>query len=287
MIDPSGSDNMTGQADSRSTQASSQTTRADTRSTIVKGEHVLLRASGGERGGREYFTVAGEGKLHTDLGIVDLGAIEGKRWGDTVESHNANAFTIIRPRAPDLFRHLKRTGAPMMPKDIGTIIANTGLCPADTVLDAGTGSGILAAYLGTIAGRVISYEANETFAGNARKNMARAGIASVEVRHGDILEAIKTPELEAEGPFDVITLDMQDAAKAVPGAFRLLRAGGYLAAYSPFFEQATEIRSAVERGGFAEYTTVIVTEQELEVSKRGTRPSTRVGHTGFITIARK
>ncbi|MGA9140466.1 MAG: methyltransferase domain-containing protein [Methanocella sp.] len=254
-------------------------------STISKGEHVLLRASGGERGGREYFTVAGEGKLHTDLGIVDLGVIEGKSWGETVQSHNGNDFTIIKPRAPDLFRHLKRTGAPMMPKDIGTIIAYTGLCPTDSVLDAGTGSGILAAYLGTIAGKVISYEANETFATNARKNMERAGIVNVEVRHGDLVEAAKT--LDPEGPFDVITLDMQEAAKVVPDAFRLLRAGGYLAAYSPFFEQATEIRSAVEKEGFVEFTTVIVGEQELEVSKRGTRPSTRVGHTGFITIARK
>lgn len=34
---------------------------------ISKGVHVLLRAEG-----REYFAVAGEGKLHTDLGIVDL-----------------------------------------------------------------------------------------------------------------------------------------------------------------------------------------------------------------------
>jgi tRNA (adenine57-N1/adenine58-N1)-methyltransferase len=43
----------------------------------------------------------------------------------------------------------------------------------------------------------------------------------------------------------------------------------------------------VEKEGFAEVTTIITSEQELEVSKRGTRPSTRVGHTGFVTIARK
>jgi tRNA (adenine57-N1/adenine58-N1)-methyltransferase len=240
----------------------------------------LLRAQG-----REYFAVAGEGKLHTDLGIVDLGSLEGKSWGEVVLSHKGVEFTIIKPRAPDLFRHMTRTGAPMMPKDIGAIIAYTGLCPSDDVLDAGTGSGVLAAYLGTIARKVITYEANEKFAANARKNMARAGITNVEVRHGDLVEAIKT--LGAEGPFDVITLDMQDAAKVVPDGFRLLRPGGFLTAYSPFFEQATEVRSAVEKEGFAEVTTIITNEQELEVSKRGTRPSTRVGHTGFVTIARK
>jgi len=250
--------------------------------TITSGQHVLLRAEG-----REYFAVAGEGKLHTDLGIVDLAALQGKSWGEAVLSHKGVAFTVIRPRAPDLFRHMKRTGAPMMPKDIGAIIAYTGLCPTDVVLDAGTGSGVLAAYLGIIACRVISYESNERFAENARRNMERAGIANVDVRHGDILEAIESPGLAGEGPFDVITLDLQEAAGIVPAARRLLRAGGFLAAYSPFFEQATEVRSAVEREGFAEATTIVINEHKLEVSKRGTRPSTRVGHTGFITIARK
>jgi tRNA (adenine57-N1/adenine58-N1)-methyltransferase len=115
--------------------------------------------------------------------------------------------------------------------------------------------------------------------------MEKAGIANVEVRHGDLVEVVNAGGIE--GPFDVITLDMQDAAKAVPGGFRLLRPGGFLATYSPFFEQATEVRSAVEREGFVEVLTIITSEQELEVSKRGTRPSTRVGHTGFVTIARK
>jgi tRNA (adenine57-N1/adenine58-N1)-methyltransferase len=248
-------------------------------SRVLAGDQVLLRAEG-----REYFARAGgEGKLHTDLGIVDLSGLAGLGWGERVLSHLGKEFTVIRPRAPDLFRHMCRTGAPMMPKDIGAIIAYTGLCPEDEVLDAGTGSGVLAAYLGTIARKVVTYEANEQFAANARKNLERAGIRNVEVRHGDIIEAM--PALA--GPYDVITLDMQDAAKAVPGAHRLLRPGGFLATYSPFFEQATEVRSAVEKEGFAEYTTIIVNEQELEVGRRGTRPSTRVGHTGFITIARK
>ncbi len=260
------------------------TPRACQDDILLRGQHVLLRAREG-RERREFFAVAGEGKLHTDLGIVDLGSLEGKSWGEAVLSHKNVEFTVIKPRAPDLFRHMTRTGAPMMPKDIGAIIAYTGLCPTDDVLDAGTGSGVLAAYLGTIARKVITYEASEQFAANARKNMARAGIANVDVRHGDLLEAIKT--LDAEGPFDVITLDMQDAARAVPDGFRLLRPGGFLAAYSPFFEQATEVRSAVEKEGFTEVSTIITSEQELEVGKRGTRPSTRVGHTGFVTIARK
>ncbi len=246
---------------------------------IKDGEQVLLRAEG-----REYFAAAGNEKpMHTDLGIVDLKAVTGKEWGDYVASHLGKEFTIIKPRAPDLFRHMKRTGAPVMPKDIGTIIAYTGLCPTDVVLDAGTGSGVLAAYMGIIAKKVVTCEANEQFAANARKNMERAGLHNVEVRHADILEEME----KIEGPFDVITLDLQDAALAIPGAKKLLRMGGFVATYSPFFEQASAVRAAVETEGFQDVITITVTEHEMEYSKRGTRPSTRVGHTGFITIARK
>ncbi len=246
---------------------------------IAPGDFVLLRAAGG----REYFVSAGGDKLHTDLGTVDLKGLEGLEWGSSIETHLGKPFTALRPRAPDFFKHIRRTGAPMMPKDIGVIIAYAGVCPSDVILDAGTGSGVLAIYLGTIAKKVISYEANEQFVEIARKNVANAGLSSVEVRHGDILQELD----RIEGPFDVVTLDMQEAAKAAEGSFKLLRPGGFLAAYSPFFEQATEVRRAVEHAGFSEISTIIVSEQELEVGKRGTRPSTRVGHTGFITIARK
>jgi tRNA (adenine57-N1/adenine58-N1)-methyltransferase len=246
---------------------------------IAQGEFILLRAEGG----REYFTSVSEEKLHTDLGIVNLGEIAGKDWGDIIDSHLGKHFSILRPRTPDFFRHIRRTGAPMMPKDIGAIIAYTGICPADTVLDAGTGSGVLAIYLGTIAKKVITYEINEQFAAIAKKNVANAGLTNVEVRHGDLAEEINN----VEGPFDVITLDMQEAAKVVPGAYKLLRPGGFLATYSPFFEQTSAIRSAVEMEGFRDIFTGLMNEHEMEYSKRGTRPSTRVGHTGFLTIARK
>lgn len=248
-------------------------------SGIAPGDMVLLRAAGG----REYFAPAGGEKLHTDLGIVDLKKLEGMAWGSTIESHLGKPFMVLKPRAPDFFKHMRRTGAPMMPKDIGAIVAYTGICPSDTVLDAGTGSGVLAVYLGTIAKKVVTYESNEQFANNAKKNVELAGLGNVEVRHGDILEEIG----RLEGPFDVVTLDLQDAARAAAGAYRVLLPGGFLATYSPFFEQAAETRKAIEEAGFSEINTIIVGEQELEVGRRGTRPSTRVGHTGFITIARK
>jgi tRNA (adenine57-N1/adenine58-N1)-methyltransferase len=231
---------------------------------------------------KEYFTRA-EGELHTDLGIIKLEELRTKSPGDTVKSHLGVEFIIQKPKAPDFFKHAKRSGAPMMPKDIGVIIANTGVCSSDHVLDAGTGSGILAIYLGGIAKAVVSYEQREEFIGIAQQNIALAGLSNVEVRHGDIVAEIQ----KLDERFDVVTLDTIVSPQVIPYVPQVIYPGGFLAVYSPFFEQTKEIREAIGKTGFSEVQTIETIEREISFTDRGTRPATaRVGHTGFITIAR-
>lgn len=231
---------------------------------------------------KKYF-VKPEGEMHTDLGIIKLNELKDKNFGDKIKSHLGAEFIIQKLRAPDFFVHARRSGAPMMPKDIGIIISNTGLCSSDHVLDAGTGSGILAIYLGEIAEKVVTYEIREEFMKIARDNINMAGISNIECRHGDIVEKIR----ELNEKFDVVTLDTIAAAKVIPFVPDVLYPGGFVAAYSPFFEQAKEIREAIGKTDFTEVRTIETLEREISFTERGTRPSTaRVGHTGFITIAR-
>ncbi len=231
---------------------------------------------------KEYFVLRG-GKLHTDLGIIDLEELKTQFPGDKIVSHLGFEFVIQKPRAPDFFAHAKRTGAPMMPKDIGLIISNTGLCSSDSVLDAGTGSGILAIYLGGIAKRVVSYEKREEFVEIARQNIDLAGLSNIELRRGDIVEEIQ----KLDERFDVITLDTMDASQVIPHVRRVIYPGGFLAVYSPFFEQTKEIRQAIEKTGFIEVRTIETIEREISFTERGSRPATaRVGHTGFLTLVR-
>ncbi|WP_406670971.1 tRNA (adenine-N1)-methyltransferase [Methanolobus sp. ZRKC4] len=232
---------------------------------------------------REFIVKVSDDEFHTDFGIIDLSVLLEKSPGDSVTSHMGQEFTLQRPRMPDFFNHAKRTGAPMMPKDIGTVIAYTGLNKDDAVLDAGTGSGILAMYLGSIAKHVLSYEVREDFVDVAKQNVLNAGLDNVEIRCGNIVDEISS----IEDSFDVVTLDTQDSKDVIPHVRKVLNPGGFLVTYSPFFEQTKDIRKAIDVAGFYDVRTMEFSEREISFSERGTRPATsRVGHTGFITIAR-
>ncbi|WP_328591215.1 tRNA (adenine-N1)-methyltransferase [Methanolobus halotolerans] len=232
---------------------------------------------------REFIVNVCDDEFHTDFGIIDLSVLLEKSPGDNVISHMGQELTIQRPRMPDFFNHAKRTGAPMMPKDIGPVIAYTGLNKNDSVLDAGTGSGILAMYLGSIAKRVLSYEIREDFVNVARKNVLSAGLDNVEIRCGNIVDEISS----VEERFDIVTLDTQDSKDVIPHVREVLNPGGFLVTYSPFFEQTKDIRKAIDEAGFYDVRTIECSEREISFSDRGTRPATsRVGHTGFISIAR-
>ena len=235
-------------------------------------------------GDREYLREPGD-ELHTDLGVVDIP--EDVASGDTLETHLGEEFRARELRGPDLFNHLERTGAPMMPRDIGLVIGHTGAAAGDRVLDAGTGTGILAAYLGRLGADVTTYERDADFAEVARDNMAVAGVAdTVDVRTGDLTE--ETDALAGAEPFDLLTLDTEDAPEVVASAGELLAAGGYLAVYSPFVENSRATVAAAEAAGLSDIETIETIQRELTVDDRGTRPSTAgVGHTGYLTFARR
>jgi tRNA (adenine57-N1/adenine58-N1)-methyltransferase len=167
-------------------------------------------------------------------------------------------------------------------------MGHTGAAAGDRVLDAGTGTGVLAAYLGRAGCEVTTYEQDPEFAEVARENMALAGVEDrVEVRTGDVLEAVGDGDLDGTA-FDLLTLDTADAPAVVEHAPELLVAGGFLAAYVPFVERAREVAEAAREAGLGSLETLETIQREMEFDDRGTRPSTAgVGHTGYLAFARR
>ncbi len=232
-------------------------------------------------GNREYLRDPGE-ELQTDLGVLTVP--EDVQPGDIVSTHLDEEFTVRRLRGPDLFHHFDRTGAPMLPRDIGLVVGETGVSAGDRVLDAGTGTGVLAGYLGRIGAEVVTFERKADFAEVARDNIEMADVAdSVDVRTGDIVENI-----DDLGEFDVLTLDTPDAAEVVAHAPDLLADGGSLGVYAPFVESARETELAAREVGLENVRTMETIQREMDFDERGTRPSTSpVGHTGYLVFARK
>lgn len=233
---------------------------------------------------REYLLESGE-TLETDLGVLDVP--DDVEAGDVVETHLGTPFVARRLRGPDLFHHLERTGAPMMPRDVGLVLGHTGLTADDRVLDAGTGTGVLAATMGRLDADVVTYERNEEFAAVARENMQIAGVSeNVEVRTGDVTADLEP--LVASDSFDVITLDTEDAPSVVERTPDLLVAGGSVAVYSPFVEHSRRVVESAREAGLTDVRTLETIQREMDFDERGSRPSTAgVGHTGYLTFARK
>ena len=232
---------------------------------------------------REYLVEPGT-EFGTDLGVLEVPA--DVTAGDTVETHLGTPFDVRTLRGPDLFTHLERTGAPMMPRDIGLVVGLTGVASGDRVLDAGTGTGILAVHLGRLGASVTTYEIDPEFADVARENMVTAGVADhVTVHTGDVTDEL--PGLVDGKPFDVVTLDTGDAPDVVERVPDLLVGGGFLAVYSPFVEGARDAVEAAEKAGLESVTTHETIQREMEFTERGSRPSTAgVGHTGYLVVAR-
>jgi len=229
---------------------------------------------------REFLCAPGE-ELHTDLGVVEVPADAAP--ADTVETHLGEPFRVRALRGPDLFEHFERTGAPMMPRDVGLIVGHAGVAAGDRVLDAGTGTGVLAAYLGRSGADVLTYERDAEAAAVARENMALAEVEdAVEVRTGDVTE-----HLADLGRFDLVTLDTADAPAVVERAPDLLVDGGFLATYSPFVEASREIVETARAVGLQDVESLETIQREMDFDDRGSRPSTAgVGHTGYLTLAR-
>ncbi len=223
--------------------------------------------------------------VHTRFGVIKKADIDAAKFGTTIKSHMGKEFQVISPSFIDKLWKIRR-GPQIIPmKDVGAIIAQTGLQPNWKIVDAGTGSGALACHLGSLVpkGKVYTFDVREDHSAIAKENIEFFGLKNVIPKVLDIYKGIPHKNI------DLVTLDLPEPWLGVEPAFNALKAGGYIVSYSPCIPQVGDFVNAVRKfSGLSHIKTIEIIEREWECEDRKIRPKTQqIGHSGFLSFVRK
>ncbi len=227
-----------------------------------------------EKGNRYYWS---SGDLHTYLGLIKEDDLKNKTG--KIKSHINKEFLIFEANFIDKLEKLKRGPAIITKKDIGYIIASTGVHRNSKIVDAGTGSGFLTSFLGRITPNITTYEKNPEFLDIAKKNFKELGL-DIKIKSRDIYEGIDEKNL------DLIVLDLPEPWRVIDHAKKSLRNGSFLVAYLPTISQVIELVKNAENKFILEKVVELI-EREWYVEGLKVRPKSQmIAHTAFLVFLR-
>ena len=216
---------------------------------------------------------------HCQFGMIKRQDLAKVKKAGIVATNKGVSLNAFRPFFLDSYKKIKRAPQIIPLKDVGAIVAETGIGKESVVVDSGTGSGALTIFLANIAKKVISYEIRKDFAKIARANIKEMGADNVVLKNKSIYDGI------AEKNVDLITLDLPEPWKVLEHAKKALKTGGFLVSYSPTIPQSADFISAAK--GFIHIKTIEIIQREWEFNERVIRPKSQpIGHSGFISVMR-
>jgi tRNA (adenine57-N1/adenine58-N1)-methyltransferase len=175
----------------------------------------------------------------------------------------------------------KRNAALIIPKDIGFIIAETGLNKNSIVMESGSGSGGATAHLAGICKHVYSYDINGKHLKTVRENIERLDIDNVTLEECSIVDANPKEQV------DMALIDMPDPTLAIETVRKYVKQGGFIVFYTPHITQAQEVIELLDEETFRVLRTIELIQRDWVVEGKKMRPShTMLGHTAFLTFVR-
>ena len=258
---------------------------ASSRYVFNQGDYALII----DRRARRYLIkLQHNQKYTTHLGTVMHNEIIGQAEGFRFATASGHVLLAVKPTLADFTKRMPRIATPVYPKDFGTILVIGDIFPGAKVLEAGTGSGAVTAILARAVGptgQVISYDVRQDMQDKARKNLDSIlpNVGNVTFKIGDVYEGIEETEL------DRIVLDLPDPYLVVPHAAPAMVPGGIILSFVPTVLQIHDFTRALQDSdAFGLVETIETLMRPWAVAGRAIRPSLRmVGHTGFITTARR
>lgn len=218
--------------------------------------------------------------FHTSSGTIKSKDLQSTKT--IVQSDRGKSFLLIEPTFPDLWELLQKGPQLIIKKDIGLILAKTGVNKQLLVVDAGGGSGSLAFSLANACKQIVVYERNPEHYALLEKNAALFGLKNVTLKRKDVYAGIDEKDV------DVITLDLPEPWQALPHAEKALKTGGFLVVYLPNLTQVQQFIAAARKTNIRVLETVELLERKWTISEKILRPEFEMlGHTGFLTFCRK
>lgn len=232
--------------------------------------------------GRKFFVGDITKDYHCQYGVIKSKDLK-KKPGSKIKSNTNKEFVLLTADFMDTYRRIRRSAQIVTFKDIGAMIAYTGINKESIAVDAGAGSGALACYLAHICKEVTTYEIRDDFYEIVKENKEKLGLTNLKIKKKDIFRGIDEKDV------DLITLDLPDPWNAIGVADKALRIGGFLVSYSPTIPPVMDFVNTVrKKGNFIHQRTIELIKREWEVEERKVRPiTTQNVHTGFLSFFRK
>jgi tRNA (adenine57-N1/adenine58-N1)-methyltransferase len=225
-------------------------------------------------------------KLHTHLGIIDVGSTIDLQFGSYVITNKDKKVFLLPPSIYDFVMKSQRTTQIVYPKDYGYIAARTGLKNGFKVLEIGTGSAALSTFIASIVmpeGHVYTFDVNDDFMSIARKNLEKSGMSEfVTLSHYDPEKISQITDV------DLVIIDLGDPWSYLDVVHPCMKSGSFVACICPTMNQLEKLATQFFVSGFIDSECIETFLRKIEAREGKTRPSMRmIGHTTYLGFARK
>ncbi len=227
-----------------------------------------------------------EKKMHTHLGIIDMSSIIGMEYGSIIKSTEGKTIYLIQPTTYDFIMKSERKTQIIYPKDLGFIVARTGMKNGSIVLEIGTGSGALTTFMASIvkpSGHIYTFDVNADFIAVAKRNLEKAGVMEFVTSYQ------YDPHLGLDiEDADVAIVDLGDPWSVIPQVYDSIKNSGAFVAICPTFNQLEKTAIELRKNNFVDIESAEIIFRTLEAREGMTRPSNRmIAHTTYLIFARK
>ena len=238
---------------------------------------------------RYVFKLKREGVFYCKFGSIQHKEIIGKIPGTVIKSDQNYSFVVLRAELPEMiwyYKEFKYATQVIYPRDWGIIMAFGDINPDHKIVEIGTGSGGILAFLANRLknGKIYSYEKDPERAKIAEKNLESMNVPKkYEIKVRDVAK-----EGVDEKDVDVIIIDIPEPWEVIEEAWCALRPGGKIIVYTPTYNQLERVLLELMRHGFIDIKIKETIVRDIQTKLYAIRPMLKGYYfSAFIIFAKK